>query len=200
MADLWEVEGDPFNLFINALGPVPKYLIEKATNRNLFTRQEIQKIDQEFDLLLPGIADKQVPVWQAHLLRTAVGRPLNMLESVGEVVTGRIDPKTGEPRGWSSKGGIASWATGISIKESSAMANLIDEVAEMEREIRDTKAAASRWGRKGYPNLEQELLQQAHVLEEKLNTGRFRTGRQELRKQQKTRRRETQQRQSGYAR
>lgn len=198
MADLWEVEGDPFGLFVNALGPVPKYVIEKATNRNLFTRQEIQKIDDEFDLLLPGTADVKVPVWGAHLVRTAVGRPLNLLESVGEVVAGQIDPKTGEPKGWTSKGGIASWATGISLRESSAMANLIDEVAEMEREIRDTKAAASRWGRKGYPNLEQELLQKVHVLEEKMATGRYKTGRQELRKQQQERRRETQRRQAGY--
>ena len=200
MADLWEVRGDPLQLLVSSLGPLPKYVMENATNRNTFTRQDIKKIDQEFDLLLPGVADWKVPVWSTHLLRTAVGRPLNVAESVGEVVTGQINPKTGEPMTWKDKPNISTFITGISIKQSDIMANLMDAVSDMESERNKIMSAAARWGKKGYPARERELLQRAHAIEEKLNTGKFLKGRQELRKKQYRNRVETQQRRAGLPR
>lgn len=197
-ADLWEVAGDPFALFANALGPVPKYVIERATNRSLFTQQDIKKFDQDFDIILPGTADVQVPVWKAHAVRLAAGRPLSMFESVGEVLAGSVDPKTGQPKTLLSRSGMSSFAIGLSLKEVDVRAALMDDVAEIERNIRDMKAAASRWGRRGYMKEEQQLLQQAHELEEKLNSGRWQKGRTMLRQSQQDRRRQTDQRRSGY--
>jgi len=174
-------------------------LMEQWMNRNTFTRKDIQTMDNipQFDIVSPLGVDFKVPVRAAHALRTVVGRPLTMAESVGDVVTGKINPKTGEPYGWLERPGVMSWITGVKVSRIDERAVLIDEVAEMERNIREMKSSASRWGRKGYVKEEAQLLEQAHEIEEKLATGKWAPAKRELRNQQQERRRETKQRRSG---
>jgi cell division septum initiation protein DivIVA len=91
-----------------------------------------------------------------------------------------------------------SWLTGVPLKRVDEMAVLIDEYAEMERDVREMKSSASRYGRRGYSQEEQRLLQMAHDLEQKMNSGKWHDAKRRLRQQQRERRRETIRRQSGY--
>jgi hypothetical protein len=199
-ADLWE---NPLKMMFQALGPVPKIVTEQMMNRNSFTQQDIQKLDKlgfwsmaETDAI--GPTDIKVPVRVGHIIRNTIGRPLTLAESVGDVLTERINPKTGQPYGWLEAPGTMSWATGIPLKRVDEMAVLIDEYAEMERDLREMKSSASRYGRRGYMQEEQRLLQMAHEMEQKMNSGKWHDAKRMLRQQQREKRRETVQRQRGY--
>jgi hypothetical protein len=199
-ADLWE---NPLRMLFNSLGPAAKIPMEQMMNRNSFTQQDIQKLDKlgfwqmaETDAI--GPTDIKVPVRVGHIIRNTIGRPLTLSESVGDVMTGSVNPKTGKPYGWLEAPGTMSWVTGIPLKRVDEMAVLIDEYAEMERDVREMKSSASRYGRRGYSQEEQRLLQMAHEMEEKMAGGKWRDAKRLLRQQQRDRRRETIRRQSGY--
>jgi hypothetical protein len=190
-ADIAAVE-DPIRFMAQALGPLPQALLAMG-NYDLYNRKVIEEFNGQYDIMrLPGLPDMPVPVRTKKGIEIMIGRPMTMLEQYAKL-SDETAPGADEKK-ISSSNSIINALTGISPATYSQRGEWLRQVGREEKEISAMRQAATRFRRRGRPDLEADLLQKADEREAALRGGRLAPAYQESRRLRNIRSTETKQR------
>ena len=146
------------------LGPVIKAPLEQLVNRDMFTGKDISRYDGQLGVLNVMGAEVPMNVRAKQFLKTTIGRPVTLMDQLGEVASGETTG-VGRSRGFFEYGGLVSGLVGVSPQVSDPRLNALNRRAEQGREVRAAYAEAARWRKRGRPDLAEAAFQRAKELE-----------------------------------
>lgn len=151
-----------------SLGPLPKSAIEQISNRDTFTKQDIERFDGELGIIqVPGGNDVAVPVRTKAFLKNVVGRPMSVMERSAEVLDERVDPKLNRPKGFFEQNAVVSALLGVAPRETDPTANILSDYRKWDRQADEAMRTAKRWRQKGVPTLAAAAEKRAQELRAK---------------------------------
>lgn len=133
-----------------ALGPLPRLTVEKLTNREIFTRRDIEKFDGELSAWQP-FDDLSITARDMHTLKAVIGRPLTVAEQAANLAGEVVDPRLGRAKGFMESPAVVNALVGVMPTQTVPGENRMRERKVLASEAQKARSAAKRWQQRGDP-------------------------------------------------
>jgi hypothetical protein len=151
MADLPSLGPQGVGGFLQqALGPVPKIMLEMMSNRDSFSGRQIEKYDGQLSPLMdnmPGLSEVLIPVKAKRALTVMIGRPYTIPSELAGLASPTLPNQ--RPKGFWKRNALVSALVGFGPQLTDPRLNAIQRHKEAKAEINRALSDAAYYRRQG---------------------------------------------------